>query len=779
MWPNRWKQAGLRIEVNLASAKRGDLALSWLDGSRCADQPFRITVIITKKQITALTEAREAEPHSVLGMHVVKQSGKTGVVVRVFVSGAVSAETVELKTGKGIAMERVGENGLFEVFIPRRRKVFPYQVRVAYASGESRQFHDPYRFLPTVGDSDLYLFNEGNEHRVYTKLGAHVREVDGVPGVSFAVWAPNAKRVSVVGNFNSWDGRYFPMRALGASGVWELFIPGLREGELYKFELLDQGDNIHLKTDPYGTYFEAPPGNASIVHNTRHHEWQDDAWMKKRTESAGDIDRPISIYEVHLGSWKRKVEDAARPLNYRELAVMLADYAIEMGFTHIEVMPLAEHPFDGSWGYQVTGFFAPTHRFGNPDDFAFFVDHLHQRGIGIILDWVPAHFPRDSFALAEFDGSHLYEHADPRQGAHMDWGTLIFNYGRNEVRGFLVANALAWLDRYHIDGLRVDAVASMLYLDYSREDGEWVPNKYGGRENLEAIEFLKETNRLVHDYYPGVLMIAEESTAFAGISKPVEEGGVGFDFKWNMGWMHDTLQYFEREPIHRKWHQNDLTFAALYQWSENFVTVFSHDEVVHGKNSMLYKMGAWHIPEKSANLRALYAHMWGWPGKKCLFMGCEFGQSHEWKYAGSLDWHLCEYIDHEGIRLLVRDLNHLYAREPALSRTDLTPEGFRWVAAHDTDSSVISFIRQDADEKTLFLVVGHFTPSTRENYLIGVPRSGRWEEVINTNSEFYGGAGIGNGGEVHAVDVETDGMGQSLRLTLPPLTTMIFKWTVD
>ncbi len=736
-------------------------------------------VIITNQQIIALSSGREAEPHAILGMHEHKSKGKSGIVVRALVEGAISAETIDLRDGKSCPMELVDEGGLFELFIPRKKKVFPYQLRASYASGESRQFHDPYRFLPTVSEEELYLFGEGNEHRIYTKLGAHVRDVEGVPGVSFAVWAPSARRVSVVGNFNHWDGRYFPMRSLGASGVWELFVPGLQEGELYKFEILDQGENIHVKTDPYGTYFEAPPGNASIVQNTRHHEWKDQDWMEKRKASAGDIDRPISVYEVHLGSWKRKVEDAERPLNYRELAVMLADYAVEMNFTHIEVMPLAEHPFEGSWGYQVTGFFAPTHRFGNPEDFAFFVDHLHQRGIGIILDWVPAHFPRDSFALAEFDGTHLYEHADPRQGAHMDWGTLIFNYGRNEVRGFLVSNALAWLDRYHIDGLRVDAVASMLYLDYSREDGEWVPNKYGGRENLEAIDFLKETNQLVHNYYPGVLMIAEESTAFAGISKPVEEGGIGFDYKWNMGWMHDTLEYFQKEPVHRKWHQNELTFAALYQWSENFVSVFSHDEVGHGKGSMLYKMGAWHIPEKAANLRSLYAYMWGWSGKKCLFMGCEFGQSHEWKYAGSLDWHLCEYIDHEGIRLLVRDLNSLYLNEPALSCTDLTPEGFRWIAAHDTECSVVSFVRQEKDEKTLFLIVGHFTAIARTDYLIGVPRGGYWSEVINTNSEYYGGSGLGNGGGLQTEDIETDGMSQSLRLTLPALTTSIFKWTAE
>jgi 1,4-alpha-glucan branching enzyme len=439
-------------------------------------------------------------------------------------------------------------------------------------------------------------------------------------------------------------------------------------------------------------------------------------------------------------------------------------------------MPVSEHPFEGSWGYQVTGFFAPTHRFGPPEDFAFFVDHLHQRGIGVLLDWVPAHFPRDIFALAEFDGTHLYEHADPRQGAHMDWGTLIFNFGRNEVRCFLVASALAWCDRYHIDGLRVDAVASMLYLDYSRQEGQWIPNRHGGRENLEAIAFLRETNDLVHRYHPGVVMIAEESTSFPGVSRPVADGGLGFDYKWNMGWMHDTLRYFQKEPVHRKWHQHDLTFGMLYQYAENFVTVFSHDEVVHGKASLLFKMGAWHIPEKAANLRALYAHMWAWPGKKLLFMGCEFAQSAEWNYTRSLDWHLCQYADHEGVRLLVRDLNALYTAEPVLSCNDLNPQGFRWISCDDTNASVLGYLRSDPFGQTLFTVVGHFTPMLRTNYRIGVPRRGFWKEVINTNSQYYGGNGAGNDGGRETEDVPCNGFSQSVVLTLPPLSTTILKW---
>ncbi len=736
-------------------------------------------MIITQTELDSFLKATNAQPHAHLGMHPLKKGKTAGVVARAFIRDAAKCEVVELAGEKRYSMEQLAPEGFFEVFIPDRADVFRYQLRATHHNGEIRQFNDPYSFLPTLGDVDLHLFNEGTDHHVYKKLGSHVRTINEVPGVTFAVWAPSAARVSVVGNFNRWDGRFHPMRTLGASGVWELFIPGLAEGELYKYEIYDRQGHLHLKTDPYGTYFEPPPNNASIVYDTRKHKWNDDEWIARRTANAGRLDQPISIYEVHLGSWKHKVEDANKLFTYRELAPMLADYVSEMGFTHIEVMPLAEHPFDGSWGYQVTGFYAPTHRYGTPEDFAFFIDHLHQRGIGVILDWVPAHFPRDAFALAEFDGTHLYEHADPRQGAHMDWGTLIFNYGRNEVRGFLVANALSWLDRYHIDGLRVDAVASMLYLDYSRKEGEWIPNKYGGRENLEAIEFLRATNDLVHHYFPGTIMIAEESTSFGGVSKPTKDGGLGFDYKWNMGWMNDTLRYFQKEAIHRKWHQNDITFGMLYQYSENFVTVFSHDEVTHGKASMLFKMGAWHIPEKAANLRALYAHMWAWPGKKLLFMGSEFGQSAEWNYKASLDWHLCQYQDHEGIRLLVRDLNQLYRSEPVLSLNDFNLQGFQWLSCNDSGSSVIAFSRQDPFGQTIFAVVGHFTPVIREGYRIGVPRAGFWKEVLNTNSHYYGGNGMGNGGGLATEPTPYDGCLQSVVMTLPPLSTTILKWVAS
>ncbi len=735
-------------------------------------------MIISKLDLTPLLQGRHTSPHSVLGMHPITRSRQQGVVVRALLRNAIACTVVDAGTGENWEMKLIAPEGLFEVFIAQRPGVFRYQLRLTTPTGEMRQFFDPYCFLPTLGEQDLYLFNEGNEHRVYDKLGAHLRTIDGVHGVSFAVWAPAAKQVSLVGNFNHWDGRFHQMRPLGSSGVWELFVPGMEEGELYKYAVRDQQGHVRLKTDPYGTYFEGPPNNASVVYNTKAFQWNDAAWLERRRANAGKLDQPISIYEVHVGSWRRNPEDGGRPLQYRELAPQLADYVKEMGFTHVEFMPLAEHPFTGSWGYQVTGFYAPTHRYGTPEDFAWMIDYLHQRDIGVILDWVPAHFPRDSFALAEFDGSHLYEHADPRLGAHMDWGTLIFNYGRNEVRCFLVANALAWLERYHIDGLRVDAVASMLYLDYSRKEGQWIPNKFGGRENLEAIDFLKRVNDLVHEYHPGTLMIAEESTSFPGVTKPTREGGLGFDYKWNMGWMHDTLRYFQKEPIHRKWHQNDLTFGMLYQYAENFVTVFSHDEVVHGKGSMLFKMGAWHIPEKAAHLRSLYGHMWGWPGKKLLFMGGEFAQSGEWNYDTSLDWHLCQYPDHEGVRRLVGDLNRLYAAEPVLGKNDLNPQGFRWLACSDADASVVAYLRIDPEEKTLFAVIGHFSGATR-SYRIGVPRRGLWREVLNTNSQFYGGSGLGNDGARHTEDSECDGYAQSLPLTLPPNTTLIFKWTAE
>jgi 1,4-alpha-glucan branching enzyme len=733
-------------------------------------------VIVSQQELEAIQSARSAQPHAVLGMHPLQRESGKGLVVRAFLDDAVTCEVVELKEGgKRYPLEKITPEGFFEGWIGGRARVFPYRLRIRRHNGEIRQFYDPYGFLPTLSEEDIYLFNEGNDHRVYTKLGAHLREVDGVPGVSFAVWAPSAGRVSVVGDFNHWDGRFHPMRSLGASGVWELFIPGLEAGCKYKYELGASGAYHHLKTDPYGTFFEAPPHNASIVCDVRSHVWDDAAWMERRA-SADWRRKPVSIYELHAGSWKRVVEDANRPLTYRELAVELVDYLGRMGYTHVEFMPLAEHPFDGSWGYQVTGFFAPTHRFGTPEDFMFLVDTLHQHGFGVIMDWVPAHFPTDSFALAQFDGTALYEHADPRQGFHQDWGTLIFNYGRNEVRAFLVASALAWFDRFHIDGLRVDAVASMLYLDYSREEGQWIPNRHGGRENLEAIDFIRQTNELVHRYYPGALMIAEESTAFPGVTRPVAEGGLGFDLKWNMGWMHDTLQYFSKDPVYRKYEHHHLSFGMLYQYSEQFSQVFSHDEVVHGKGSMLNKMPGEPISQKARQLRALYGLMWLWPGKKTLFMGSDFGQSAEWRYDGSLDWHLLQYLDHEGVQRVVRDLNRLYREVPGLAEGDGDPAAFEWINCTDGDNSVLSFLRRGRADTDTLVCVGSFTPVLREGYRVGVPFSGVWKEVFNSDARDYGGLGYGNAGAVEAEEREWDGRPSSIGLTLPPLSFSVFRF---
>ena len=729
-------------------------------------------MIIGKQDLTRLLDAQHHHPHEVLGMH----PHKKGLVVRAFLQDAKTCEVVDLQSDERFPLKKINEEGLFEGTIPGRTEVFNYRLRVERYNGEIRQFYDPYRFLPTLTNEDIYLFNKGDDHRVYRKLGSHLRTIDGVPGVSFSVWAPSATRISVVGDFNWWDGRFHPMRTMGSSGVWEIFIPGLEEGQKYKFEIRDQEGNLHLKADPYATLYESPPHNASIICDVESYDWHDEDWLSKR--AATDWKKaPITAYEVHFGSWKRKVEDGGRPFTYREMAEELTQYVVDMGYTHVEFMPLAEHPFTGSWGYQVTGYFAPTQRYGTPDDFKYLIDTLHQAGVGIIIDWVPAHFPTDGFALGKFDGSALYEHADPRQGFHQDWGTLIPNYGRHEVRAFLIASALAWLDRYHIDGFRVDAVASMLYLDYSRKEGEWIPNQYGGRENIEAIEFLRRTNQLVHEYYPGTLMIAEESTAFGGISKPVEEGGIGFDFKWNMGWMHDTLQYFQKDPIYRKFHQNNLTFGMIYQYSENFMQCFSHDEVVHGKGSMLMKMAAGSITDKAQNLRALYALMWGWPGKKTLFMGCEFGQSDEWHYDHSLSWHLLQYKDHSGIRDMMRDLNHLYREEPGLVLGDTDGRGFEWVSAGDADSSVLAFLRKGERPEDTLLVVGHYTPVHRYGYTVGVPYPGFWKEVLNSNASAYGGDGTGNLGGMKSDPIAWDSHHHSLKLTLPGCSTTIFKFT--
>ena len=732
--------------------------------------------IVGDMDMGALLSGRHSHPHSLLGMHPVRHLGKKGLVVRAFLQYTETCEIVDItsKPEKRYPLRKLNELGFFEGFITDRTDVFAYRLRITRSNGEVHQIYDPYSFLPTLSDHDLHLINEGCDHFVYDKLGSHYRTREGVKGVSFAVWAPNAQRISVVGDFNHWDGRYHPMRALGASGIWEVFIPGLEPGMKYKYELICNDGQLRIKADPYAMHCEGPPNNASIVADISNYKWKDGAWREKRAQTAWH-QKPISIYEVHLGSWKRVVEDGNRPLSYLEIGKALADYATDMGFTHVEFLPLAEHPFSGSWGYQVTGFFAPTHRYGSPEDFMAMVDHLHQNNIGVILDWVPAHFPRDAFALAEFDGTHLYEHADPRKGAHQDWGTLIFNYGRHEVKGFLTASALSWLDRFHIDGFRVDAVASMLYLDYSREEGQWVPNEYGGKENIEAINFLRHVNGLIHHYYPGTLMIAEESTSFGGVTKPTQEDGLGFDFKWNMGWMHDILRYFSKDAIHRKYHHNDLTFGMLYQSSENFVSVFSHDEVVHGKCSMIQKMGTWNMSDKAQTLRALYAYMWMWPGKNTLFMGCEFGQSSEWHYDTSLDWHLLEHMDHLGIQRTVRDLNHFYQNHTALAERDHDAHAFQWINPDDGEGSVISFVRFGHTPQDTVVVVGNFTPVTRYGYRVGVPHHGNWKEVINTNAAHYGGSGEGNCGGFWSDEIPCNHREFSLNLTLPGLTTLVFK----
>jgi 1,4-alpha-glucan branching enzyme len=624
-----------------------------------------------------------------------------------------------------------------------------------------------------ISDYEAYLFGEGHWLRSWEKLGARAAETDGVRGYSFATWAPNARRVSVVGDFNEWDGRRHPMRSLGVSGLWETFVPHLPEGRLYKFEIEPQQGPPFLKADPYALFAELPPGTGSLTWHISGYAWQDAAWMEARRERGTALDRPMSIYEVHPGSWRRKVEEQSRALTWRELAAQLVPYVRQLGFTHVELLPVMEHPFDGSWGYQVTGYFAPTSRYGTPDDFRFFVDECHRQGIGVILDWVPGHFPKDAHGLAWFDGTALYEHQDPRQGEHREWGTLIFNYGRHEVRNFLLSNALFWLEAFHADGLRVDAVASMLYLDYSREAGEWVPNRFGGRENLEAIDFLRELNTLTHSHDPGTVTIAEESTAFPSVSRPTWVGGLGFTYKWNMGWMHDILTYASKDPVYRPWEHQHLTFSMLYAWNENFILPFSHDEVVHGKGSLMGKMpgDAW---QKAATLRTLLAFMYAHPGKKLLFMGGEFGQWNEWNHDVSLDWHVLEEPRHAGLQRFVEDLNHLYTAEKALFEIDFEPDGFEWIDCSDYQSSVVSFIRRARDGDWL-AVVFNWTPIVRHAYRIGVPEAGYYREVINSDGAYYGGGNVGNAGGVWAEAIAAHGHRQSINLTLPPLGAVFLK----
>ena len=725
-------------------------------------------------EVEAIAKSDHQDPFSVLGMHDIEYNGERAIVVRAHFTDAREAFVYVMAENKLHPMARIPNTGFFEAVFPERQEFFRYQLELVSEDGERRRFHDVYSFLPILSEDDLYLYGEGKHYRIYDKLGCHLMTIDGVAGALFAVWAPNAKRVSVVGDFNNWDGRKHLMRLRGLSGIWELFIPGMKEGELYKFEIKTRLDHLYLKTDPLGFSFQLRPETSSIVTNLEGFAWEDQGWLKQRARQ-NPQQQPVSVYEVHLGSWMRVPEDNNRFLSYRELAAKLIPYVKQLGFTHLEFLPVAEHPFDGSWGYQVTGFYAPTSRFGKPDDFMYFVNACHKAGIGVIVDWVPAHFPRDAHGLAYFDGTFVYEHADPRQGEHKDWGTLIFNYGRNEVRNFLTANALFWFEKYHIDGIRVDAVASMLYLDYSRKQGEWIPNRFGGRENIEAIEFIKELNTKVYELFPGAMTIAEESTSWPGVSHPVHLGGLGFMFKWNMGWMNDMLVYMSKDPIHRRYHHNMITFALLYAFHESFMLVLSHDEVVHGKRSLLDKMPG-DMWQKFANLRTLYGFMYGHPGRKLLFMGGEFGQWIEWDFSKSLDWNLLDYDMHRQLQEYVKDLNRLYTNEPALFVNDLSYQSFEWIDFHDSDNSVVSFMRKNiGKEKDTLIFICNFTPVPRQGYRIGAPMKGFYRELINSDSLKYGGSGVGNADGLTAEELAWQGQPYSLNLMLPPLATVVFK----
>src|SRR3989454_1345842 len=729
-------------------------------------------MILTAKEVENLVTVQHRSPHTLLGVHPLGDG--SGLVVRAFLPNAATVEVVPVheKNRPGIKLNRLHEAGLFEGVTREADRVYAYDLVIIDHQGNRRQTRDPYSFLPTLGETDLYLFGQGNERRIYDKLGSKLRVIDGVPGASFAVWAPNAQRVSVVSDFNGWDGRFHSMRHLGPSGVWEIFIPGIGEGALYKYEIKDSNGALVLKTDPYGFFFEPAPKNASIVWDILKFSWSDEAWLDKRREQ-NPLRSPMSIYEVHLGSWRKKAE--AESFSYREVAGPLIDHVKQLGFTHVQLLPVSEHAFYPSWGYQVTGFYSPTSRYGTPDDFQFLVNALHEAGIGVLVDWVPAHFPRDDWALARFDGTALYEHEDPRKGEHQDWGTLIFNYGRREVDNFLTANALFWCDRYHMDGLRVDAVASMLYLDYSRKEGEWLPNQFGGREHLEAVDFLRKFNHLVHTEHPGVVTVAEESTAWPLVTRPPYLGGLGFSFKWNMGWMHDTLNYFSRDPVYRKYHQNDLTFAMLYHHHENFILPLSHDEVVHGKGSLIGKMPGdeW---RQFANLRTLLGYQWFFPGKQLLFMGGEFGQRNEWNSNAELDWGLLgQGPYHRGLQRFVEDLNQLYRAEPALWESDYDMEGFFWVDCSDHENSVLSFIRQAKAVTTRILIILNLTPVPRYQYRVGLPVPGLWREILNSDAGSYGGSNVGNLGGVTAEDSKAHNQPYSALFTLPPLSIIAFR----
>ena len=720
--------------------------------------------MIAEDHRRAIEEGRESDPFAVLGPHPYG----TGTAVRAFLPGARGVEVVDADDLVLAAAEPLGGGGLFEAYavaLPAR-----YRLRVAYPGGTAT-IEDPYRFGPLLGELDAWLFAQGNHLDLYRILGAHPDEIDGVRGTRFAVWAPNASRVSVVGDWNRWDGRIHPMRLRREAGVWELFLPGVGPGARYKYELLGPGgDMLPLRADPFAFQTEKRPSNASVVTAPPQHLWRDEDWMQTRGPKQ-QRDAPIHIYEVHLGSWRRVPEQGDRFLTYAELADQLIPYVVELGFTHIELLPITEHPFDLSWGYQTTGWFAPTSRFGDPDDLRTFIDAAHRAGIGVILDWIPGHFPTDAHALGLFDGTPLYEHADPREGFHREWGTYVFNLGRNEVQNFLIASALYWLREFHFDGLRVDAVASILYRDYSRNEGEWVPNRYGGRENLEAVEFLRRLNATVYGEVPGIATFAEESTAWPGVTVPAHAGGLGFGYKWNMGWMHDTLHFVERDPLFRGHHLNEVSFGLVYAFSENFVLPLSHDEVVHGKRSLLGRMPG-NDEQQFANLRLLYALMWSHPGKKLLFAGGEFAQRAEWRAQASLDWHLAQYGPHRGVQMLVRDVNRIAREHGALHERDSQPEGFEWIAYDDWRNAVVAFIRWDAARDGHVACVFNFSGRRHDGYLLGVPRRTRYAELLNTDASVYGGADVGNGGSVTAAVRPAHGRPFSVSLTLAPLSAL-------
>jgi 1,4-alpha-glucan branching enzyme len=730
--------------------------------------------------VDALVVGRNADPFALLGPHAIETSAGRRWVIRVFHPGIASVSIAFPESSTAIEAKKVRPEGFFEATLPETRQEAPapasYRIVYRPESRDTFERYDTYAFPFLLSEFDLYLMGEGRHYDTYDKLGAHVQTIAGVRGINFAVWAPSAQRVSVVGDFNDWDGRINPMRARGSSGVWELFVPELGEGAIYKYEIIGpNGNMLPLKADPYGFRAEVRPHTGSIVANLDAYQWGDAAWMAQRAQTNW-FEKPVSIYEVHLGGWRRVPEQGHRWLSYRELADQLIPYVKELGYSHIELLPIMEHPYDGSWGYQTIGYFAATSRYGTPAEFMGFIDRCHGEGIGVILDWTPAHFPRDAHGLAEFDGTHLYEHSDPRQGTHPDWGTLVYNYGRNEVQNYLISNALFWLDKYHIDGLRVDAVASMLYLDYSRKEGEWIPNQFGGRENLHAIAFLKRLNEVAYERFPGLLTIAEESTAWPSVSRPTYLGGLGFSLKWNMGWMNDTLSYFSQDPVHRKYYQNKLTFSLLYAFTENFVLPFSHDEVVHGQNSLLHKMPG-DMWQQFANLRLLYAYQYAHPGKKLLFMGQEFAQRAEFSEARSLEWHLLQHDAHRGVQRLIADLNKLYRAEPALHEVDFEWRGFEWLDCNDADNSIFSFIRRAKKPEDCIMVVMNATPVVREGYRIGVPQAGFYAEVLNTDSAAYGGSNVGNMGGVQSMPVPHMGRQHSTVLTLPPLAATFLKWT--